>query len=319
MAETLADDLGVATAVLDPIEGLVRRRRPTRTTFPSCARTSPPSSRPTDARDAAGAAVPVEARPASGRHRRPADPARHRPDRPRRASSWRCWAPTGRASPPSSARSPACCRWLGVGAPLRHPARRLRRLAPDRLRAAALDRDRRRAGHGLRGRRLRAGRPGAGCCARPARADRRGHRRRARGRRPRRPGRRRRLPALRRPAAAGAHRPRARRASRTCSCSTSPPPASTCPTSRPSPTRCAVLKERGATIVLVAHELGPMEPLIDRAVVMRDGRVAYDGPPLAQEVASHDAPPPRPRRTGRARPRAARRLPLRLGAGGPRR
>ena len=34
-------------------------------------------------------------------------------------------------------------------------------------------------------------------------------------------------------------------------------------------------------IVLVAHELGPLAPLVDRAVVMRDGRVAYDGPPLA--------------------------------------
>jgi zinc transport system ATP-binding protein len=43
----------------------------------------------------------------------------------------------------------------------------------------------------------------------------------------------------------------------------------------------ATLSERGSTIVLVAHELGPMAPLIDRAVVMRDGRIAYDGPPLA--------------------------------------
>jgi zinc transport system ATP-binding protein len=41
------------------------------------------------------------------------------------------------------------------------------------------------------------------------------------------------------------------------------------------------LSSRGATIVLVAHELGPLAPLIDRAVVMRDGRVAYDGPPIA--------------------------------------
>jgi zinc transport system ATP-binding protein len=47
------------------------------------------------------------------------------------------------------------------------------------------------------------------------------------------------------------------------------------------------LKARGATIVLVAHEIGPMMPLIDRTVVMRDGWVAYDGPPLTQEVASH--------------------------------
>jgi zinc transport system ATP-binding protein len=41
------------------------------------------------------------------------------------------------------------------------------------------------------------------------------------------------------------------------------------------------LKADGATVVLVAHELGPLAPLVDRAVVMRDGRVTYDGPPLA--------------------------------------
>lgn len=45
----------------------------------------------------------------------------------------------------------------------------------------------------------------------------------------------------------------------------------------------ATMSERGSTIVLVAHELGPMAPLIDRAVVMRDGRVAYDGPPLTSD------------------------------------
>ena len=43
----------------------------------------------------------------------------------------------------------------------------------------------------------------------------------------------------------------------------------------------AELVRRGVTIVLVAHELGPVAPLIDRTVVMRDGRIAYDGPPLA--------------------------------------
>jgi len=46
------------------------------------------------------------------------------------------------------------------------------------------------------------------------------------------------------------------------------------------------LVDRGATIVLVAHELGPLAPLIGRTVVMRDGRVAYDGPPAG----AHDAP-----------------------------
>ncbi|WP_312855801.1 metal ABC transporter ATP-binding protein [Nocardioides stalactiti] len=45
------------------------------------------------------------------------------------------------------------------------------------------------------------------------------------------------------------------------------------------------LKERGATVVLVAHELGPLAPLVDRAVVMRDGRVAYDGAPLRDHEA----------------------------------
>lgn len=39
------------------------------------------------------------------------------------------------------------------------------------------------------------------------------------------------------------------------------------------------LSGRGATVVLVAHELGPMRRLIDRAVVMHDGRVAHDGAP----------------------------------------
>jgi zinc transport system ATP-binding protein len=47
------------------------------------------------------------------------------------------------------------------------------------------------------------------------------------------------------------------------------------------------LKARGATIVLVAHELGPLSTLVDRAVVMRDGRVAYDGPPLADHDVHH--------------------------------
>jgi zinc transport system ATP-binding protein len=40
------------------------------------------------------------------------------------------------------------------------------------------------------------------------------------------------------------------------------------------------LVARGATIVLVAHDLGPLGPLVDRTLVMRDGRVSYDGPPI---------------------------------------
>ena len=46
---------------------------------------------------------------------------------------------------------------------------------------------------------------------------------------------------------------------------------------------------RGVTILLVVHELGPLADLVGRAVVMRDGRIAYDGPPLASFAeAGHD-------------------------------
>ena len=45
-----------------------------------------------------------------------------------------------------------------------------------------------------------------------------------------------------------------------------------------------ILKDRGATVVLVAHELGPMARLVDRSVVMRDGRIAYDGAPLSDQA-----------------------------------
>jgi zinc transport system ATP-binding protein len=45
----------------------------------------------------------------------------------------------------------------------------------------------------------------------------------------------------------------------------------------------------GGTILLVAHELGPLQPLIDRAVVVHDGRIAHEGPP--PEPAGHHAAP----------------------------
>ena len=35
--------------------------------------------------------------------------------------------------------------------------------------------------------------------------------------------------------------------------------------------------EQDKTIVMVAHELGPFRSMVDRAVVLRDGRVTYDG------------------------------------------
>ncbi|CAM5411392.1 ABC transporter OS=Streptomyces aurantiogriseus OX=66870 GN=GCM10010251_38080 PE=4 SV=1 [Streptomyces aurantiogriseus] len=45
----------------------------------------------------------------------------------------------------------------------------------------------------------------------------------------------------------------------------------------------------GATVLLVLHELGPLEPLIDRAVVLRDGCVTHDGPP-PHAVGQHALP-----------------------------
>lgn len=42
-----------------------------------------------------------------------------------------------------------------------------------------------------------------------------------------------------------------------------------------------VLSNRGTTIVVVLHELGPLEPLISRAVVLREGRIVHDGSPTA--------------------------------------
>jgi zinc transport system ATP-binding protein len=39
------------------------------------------------------------------------------------------------------------------------------------------------------------------------------------------------------------------------------------------------MQSRGQTILLVAHELGPLEPLVGRAVVLRGGRVVHDGAP----------------------------------------
>src|SRR5206468_7552292 len=41
----------------------------------------------------------------------------------------------------------------------------------------------------------------------------------------------------------------------------------------------AGLIDAGATIVVVLHELGPFADLIHRAVVLRQGRLVYDGPP----------------------------------------
>jgi zinc transport system ATP-binding protein len=41
----------------------------------------------------------------------------------------------------------------------------------------------------------------------------------------------------------------------------------------------ATFSEAGKTVLLVAHALGPMAPLVHRAVTLERGRIAYDGPP----------------------------------------
>jgi zinc transport system ATP-binding protein len=46
---------------------------------------------------------------------------------------------------------------------------------------------------------------------------------------------------------------------------------------------------RGGTVLLVAHELGPLAPLIDRAVVVHEGRVVHDG--AVPVPAGHHADP----------------------------
>lgn len=45
----------------------------------------------------------------------------------------------------------------------------------------------------------------------------------------------------------------------------------------------------GGTVVLVAHELGPLEGLVGRAVVLRHGRVVHDGP-VPRPTGYHAAP-----------------------------
>ncbi len=54
----------------------------------------------------------------------------------------------------------------------------------------------------------------------------------------------------------------------------------------------------GATLLVVLHELGPFAPLIQRAVMLREGRLVYDGPPSgvadlhdAQPFGGHHHPP----------------------------
>ena len=48
----------------------------------------------------------------------------------------------------------------------------------------------------------------------------------------------------------------------------------------------AGLVREGTSVLLVAHELGPLRPLIDRAVVLDAGRITHDGP--VDVIADHE-------------------------------
>lgn len=51
----------------------------------------------------------------------------------------------------------------------------------------------------------------------------------------------------------------------------------------------AGLRADGTTLLVVLHELGELAPLLDRAVVLRHGRIVHDGRP-PQPAPGHDAP-----------------------------
>ena len=51
-----------------------------------------------------------------------------------------------------------------------------------------------------------------------------------------------------------------------------------------------VLVQRNITVLCVAHELGPIGPLLTRAVTLQSGRVLHDGPPPTSDHVHHHDP-----------------------------
>jgi zinc transport system ATP-binding protein len=49
------------------------------------------------------------------------------------------------------------------------------------------------------------------------------------------------------------------------------------------------LAERDVTMLVVSHEIGPLVPIVTRAVVMHEGRARYDGPLMPSMVGASDA------------------------------
>ena len=65
----------------------------------------------------------------------------------------------------------------------------------------------------------------------------------------------------------------------------------------------------GVTILLVAHELGPMHALVTRAVTLADGRVLHDGPPPGLDhLHLHDPEHAHPHHGDTPHPRARQRV-----------
>ncbi|CAN5679404.1 metal ABC transporter ATP-binding protein [soil metagenome] len=64
------------------------------------------------------------------------------------------------------------------------------------------------------------------------------------------------------------------------------------------------LVDRGTTVVLITHELGPARPLVTRTIVLRDGAIIHDGHPAGapdehdDEWHHHHGDPPPPTRPG---------------------
>ena len=42
------------------------------------------------------------------------------------------------------------------------------------------------------------------------------------------------------------------------------------------------------TVLLLAHALGVMQPLVDRTIVLDEGKISYDGPPGPEHVTGHE-------------------------------
>jgi zinc transport system ATP-binding protein len=49
----------------------------------------------------------------------------------------------------------------------------------------------------------------------------------------------------------------------------------------------ARLRDRGVTVLVVTHEVGPLADVVNRALVMHEGRITYDGPLTRVLAAGH--------------------------------